>query len=149
MNERAAVIFDLDGTLADTRHRQYFLERTPPEWDHFHLACHDDPPNQPVAEVLRDHFKQNRRVHIFTGREGSSEVHKRTVAWLTHHKIPFDGLWMRPEGDQRSALELKTEMLEQFHHRTALRVLCIYEDDPRVVEALRELRYPCMEVSIV
>ena len=41
---RPLAVFDLDGTLADTRHRLHHLERRPADWDAFFAAARDDPP---------------------------------------------------------------------------------------------------------
>lgn len=55
MNEdaRPLAVFDLDGTLADTAHRQHFLEGPKRDWNGFFAAAPDDPPlAEGVALVL-------------------------------------------------------------------------------------------------
>ncbi|OSC55567.1 hypothetical protein B5181_35860, partial [Streptomyces sp. 4F] len=42
-------VFDLDNTLADTAHRQRYLERRPRDWDAFFAAA---PHDQPLAEGI-------------------------------------------------------------------------------------------------
>ena len=150
MNDKTAVIVDLDGTLCNTTHRQHFLDKNPPDWESFNLHCSYDTPNVFVREVVFDHFLQNRRVHIFTGREGTSLVHARTVEWLKKHKVPFDGLWMREEGDYCPAPELKDKLLNEFYKRCPRqRILCVYEDDPKAIAMFRERGITCMEVRPV
>lgn len=41
---RPVAVFDLDNTLADTAHRQHFLELRPRDWDGFFSAAPADPP---------------------------------------------------------------------------------------------------------
>src|SRR5688572_31082686 len=43
-DERPLAVFDLDNTLADTAHRQRYLERRPRDWDAFFAAAPHDPP---------------------------------------------------------------------------------------------------------
>ncbi|GHD88106.1 hypothetical protein GCM10010508_22810 [Streptomyces naganishii JCM 4654] len=42
-------MFDLDNTLADTAHRQRFLERRPRDWDAFFAAALGACPGFPVV----------------------------------------------------------------------------------------------------
>ena len=71
-------ILDLDGTLTNTDHRQHFLSRKKPgagdeggkDWDRFHAACVDDPPNEPLCRIARhlpDRFRYGRGARIPTG----------------------------------------------------------------------------------
>lgn len=41
---RPLAVFDIDNTLADTGHRQHFLERRPRDWSGFFGAAPTDPP---------------------------------------------------------------------------------------------------------
>lgn len=43
-NRRPLAVFDIDNTLADTAHRQHWLERRPRDWDGFFGAAPADPP---------------------------------------------------------------------------------------------------------
>ncbi len=53
-SKRPPAVFDLDNTLADTAHRQHFLERRPRDWDGFFAAAPQDPPlAEGVALALR------------------------------------------------------------------------------------------------
>ncbi|GFE12858.1 hypothetical protein Sgleb_09050 [Streptomyces glebosus] len=44
MTTRPLAVFDLDGTLADTGHRQHLLRQTPRDWRAFFAAATEDPP---------------------------------------------------------------------------------------------------------
>jgi hypothetical protein len=37
--DRPLAVFDLDGVLADVRHRLHFLDRRPKDWDGFFAAA--------------------------------------------------------------------------------------------------------------
>ena len=50
-------IFDLDGTLALTEHRQHILDNKddPQRWRRFYAACDRDEPNAPAGSLLMNH----------------------------------------------------------------------------------------------
>ena len=52
---RPLYIFDLDGTLALTEHRQHILDNKDDQqrWQKFFAACVDDHPNLPVIQTLK------------------------------------------------------------------------------------------------
>ena len=41
---RPLAVFDIDGVLADVRHRLHHVDRRPKDWDAFFAAAVDDPP---------------------------------------------------------------------------------------------------------
>ncbi len=43
-SQRPLAVFDVDGVLADVRHRLRHVERRPKDWDAFFSAAVDDPP---------------------------------------------------------------------------------------------------------
>lgn len=43
-SSRPIAVLDLDGVLADVRHRLRFVEKTPKDWDAFFAAISADPP---------------------------------------------------------------------------------------------------------
>ena len=77
---RPLYIFDLDGTLALTEHRQHLVQRDKPDWKAFFAACVDDVPNWPVVSVLRGLLDAGADVMIWSGR--SAEVMEQTRTWL-------------------------------------------------------------------
>ena len=42
------VIFDIDGTLADTSHRAHYMQQKPKNWKSFFDECHLDPVKEPI-----------------------------------------------------------------------------------------------------
>jgi hypothetical protein len=42
--DRPLAVFDIDGVLADVRHRLHLVEGRPKDWDGFFAAAADDPP---------------------------------------------------------------------------------------------------------
>jgi hypothetical protein len=142
-------IFDLDGTLALTEHRQHLLlGGLPDKWRAFYAACDRDPPNRPLIAVLNALLHDGYRVEIWSGR--SDEVRDKTEAWLRLH-IPqlstTNSLRMRKEGDHRPDTELKIEWWNLLMPETQLSCIAVFEDRMRMVEMWRALGVPCYQVA--
>ncbi|TPQ18084.1 LNS2 domain-containing protein [Streptomyces sporangiiformans] len=128
-NNRQLAVFDLDGTLADTAHRQCFLERKPRDWDAFFAAATNDPPlAEGVALALRQ--AQECEVVYLTGRP--ERCRKDTVAWLAAQGLPDGRIWMRRNDDRRPARRTKLEILRGLARHREVRVLV--DDDELVCE---------------
>lgn len=125
-------VFDLDGTLADTRHRLRFLQRRPPDWDAFFAAAPEDPP---LAEgvALAMELAAGHELAYLTGRP--ERCRADTLAWLARHGLPAGELLMRPARDRRPARKTKPELLRQLARRRTVAV--VVDDDPAVCEAYR------------
>ncbi|MEW2168075.1 hypothetical protein AB0912_34570 [Streptomyces sp. NPDC007084] len=122
-------VFDLDGTLADTAHRQRFLERAPRDWDAFFAAAGEDPPlAEGVALALRS--AEECEVVYLTGRP--ERCRRDTLAWLAAQGLPKGRVWMRRDDDRRPARRTKLEILRRLAGEREIRVLV--DDDELVCE---------------
>ncbi|MEC4020723.1 phosphatase domain-containing protein [Streptomyces sp. H27-D2] len=130
---RPLAVFDLDGTLADSGHRQRFLERSPRDWDRFFAAAAEDPPlAEGVALALRS--TEECEVVYLTGRP--ERCRRDTVAWLEQHGLPQGRLWMRPNDDRRPARRTKLEILRRISRERAVRMM-VDDDELVCVECER------------
>jgi hypothetical protein len=141
-----AVWFDLDSTLADTRHRWGLSPMADPSSD-WHAYCAarigDDPVLGAVA-AARAHYQYS-QVHVFSGSEESSRL--VTLEWLDLHRIPFDGLRQRKDGDDRPNHEVKVDGIRELQ-AAGLHVLLGYEDHPEVAALVYEAtRVPVLVVN--
>lgn len=138
------VIFDLDGTLADDRHRHHFLERDPPEWGEYFAACADDPPIRPMVKLARAlHLKATWLV-IWTGRP---ERHREaTRAWLSAKGVSYAELRMRDDQDYRPANEIKAEWLRHMRGLMGAPDLA-FDDRVSAVQWWREQGITCLDVA--
>lgn len=146
--ESKLYIFDLDGTLALTDHRQHFLDgpRGRRRWREYFAACDKDEPNWPVIEML---YMINMMGHdwlIFSGR--SDEVREKTLEWL-HSYLPIPRydlerrLYMRKAGDYTDDAELKRSWLRALGTRPT----AVFDDRDKVVKMWREEGIPCFQVN--
>jgi hypothetical protein len=97
---RDVVVLDIDGVLADVRHRLGYLSRRPKDWDGFFGAAAEDPLLPAGAAVAHD-AAANFDIVYLTGRP--ERIRRVTARWLQHHGLPTGQLLMRGDNDRRRA----------------------------------------------
>ncbi|WP_171109529.1 hypothetical protein [Streptomyces sp. Z423-1] len=128
-DERPVAVFDLDNTLADTAHRQRFLERKPRDWDGFFAAAPADPPLAQGIEMARASAEECEVVYL-TGRP--ERCRQDTLDWLAAQELPEGRVYMRRDADRRPARYTKLEILRRLARSREIRVLV--DDDELVCE---------------
>ncbi|MFF9126812.1 hypothetical protein ACF09J_26620 [Streptomyces sp. NPDC014889] len=126
-NRRPLAVFDLDNTLADTAHRQCFLERRPRDWHAFFAAAPGDPPIGQGVELARRSAEECEIVYL-TGRP--ERCRRDTLDWLAAHGLPEGRVHMRRDSDRRPARRTKLEILRRLAREREIRVLV---DDDELV----------------
>ncbi|MER5740373.1 MULTISPECIES: hypothetical protein [unclassified Streptomyces] len=136
-DHRPLAVFDLDGTLADTAHRQHHLERRPRDWDGFFGAAPDDPPLVEGVALCRSAAEECEVVYL-TGRP--ERCRRDTLDWLAAQGLPEGPLHMRRHRDFRPARVTKVEILRRLAADRAIRMLV--DDDALVCEAAEAAGFP-------
>ncbi|MGW5430087.1 phosphatase domain-containing protein [Streptomyces sp. NPDC004059] len=126
---RPLAVFDLDNTLADTAHRQHFLEARPKNWAAFFAAAPADPP---LAEGIALAVESARECEVLylTGRP--ERYRHDTLDWLAAHGLPEGRVYMRSNADRRPARFTKLEILRRLAQDREIRVLV--DDDEMVCD---------------
>lgn len=130
-------VFDIDGVVADVRHRLHHLE-VPKSWSGFFGAADQDPLLAEGARLVHDLARQHDVVWL-TGRP--MWLRDATQAWLAHNKLPGAELHLRPDRDHRPARLFKVEVLGRL---TARGVAAFVDDDPEVVHAATVAGFPAI-----
>jgi hypothetical protein len=161
MHKKPIIISDLDGTLADVRHRRHLVAKVVcplcegdpkgmpkcpkckgkgtykrSHWNEFQLACVDDTlfiETLTVIKALQEAI--NAELWIVSARDAA--VKPQTIWWLGKNHVVPDQLIMRPEGDTRPDDVLK----ESWVHSGVIpinRVFCVFDDRNKVVAMWRE-----------
>lgn len=129
---RMLAVIDLDGVVADVRHRLRFVEARPKDWRSFFAAA----PKDPVLEEGRRVVEALAAVHDLVYLSGRPEFCREdTLDWLAEHGLPDAPVHMRPWGDHRPGRELKVDRLRDLARDREIAVLV--DDDLLVCEAAR------------
>lgn len=120
-----AFIFDIDGTLA------HMTGRSPYDFS----RVHEDVADKDVAYLLGA-LSRAHRIVIISGREETCR--DVTEAWLRAKGIPYDELYMLPEGDGRKDSIVKRELFDA-HVRHRFNVHGVVDDRPSVCRMWRSL----------
>jgi hypothetical protein len=134
---RPLAVLDIDGVLADVRHRLHHIERRPKDWQAFFAAIPGDPPLVEGVELARQLAADHQLLYL-TGRPRWTEA--MTRAWLQRQGLPAGRLVMRRAGDRRPAAVAKPALLSEFASGRAVAV--VVDDDPDVCAALAAAGWP-------
>ena len=137
------VVFDVDGVLADVRHRLHHLDRRPKDWDAFFAAMDDDGPLPDGIAMAHARAGEGHRIVYLTGR--NEDYRALTRDWMARHGLPEGRLVMRRNDDRRPARVFKPAALR---HMTAQgRVVAVIADDRAVVDVLRRDGWPVVHAT--
>ena len=125
-------ILDVDGVLADVRHRLTYVQSRPKNWDAFFAAAPRDGVLPDGLSRARDLAEKHELVYL-TGRP--ERCRADTDAWLSEHGFPKGHLVMRPDSDRRPARLFKVGQVHRLAKKQEVAV--VVDDDEAVVEALR------------
>ena len=130
-------VFDVDGVVADVRHRLHHLD-PPRSWRAFFAGAADDPLLPEGAQLVADLGEQHEIVWL-TGRP--DWLRAATLDWFDRHGLPRGELHMRPEHDRRPARLYKVGVVRRLAPRG---VAAVVDDDPEVIDALLAAGYPAV-----
>ncbi|WP_225095009.1 hypothetical protein [Streptomyces sp. CoH27] len=136
-SKRPLAVFDFDNTLADTAHRQHFLEERPRDWDGFFAAAPQDPPITDGIALAVESARACEVVYL-TGRP--ERCRRDTLDWLAAHGLPEGRVFMRGNagragggrGDRRPARFTKLEILRRLAQGREIRF--VVDDDELVCD---------------
>lgn len=142
MDKPNAVIFDMDGTLANVSGIRHYVRARPKNFDKFHAESINCPPNEEVAQSARD-LANDHVILVVTARKVKWVYH--TLFWLAENGIPYDELLMRDDWDDRPDYEVKRDILE--HIRSRWTPVLAFDDNPNVIKLWEEHGIPTVHVE--
>lgn len=141
---RAIAVFDIDGTVADARHRLHLIAGTADheQWVQFFDAAVDDPP---LAEGVAK-ARQLAETHDIVWLTARPErLRAMTERWLAEHGLPPGRLLMLPDGDKTLARRYKLDAIRRLAEEREVAV--VVDDDPRVITLLEEAQLPVVRAD--
>ena len=139
---RPLAVFDVDGVLADVRHRLHFVESRPKDWDAFFAAAPDDPPLPQGVALAQESAKDCEVVYV-TGRP--ERCRRDTLAWFARHGLPEGQLSMRRPRDFRPARVAKLDLLDRLAADRTVAV--VVDDDVQVCDAYEAAGYRVLRAT--
>jgi phosphoglycolate phosphatase-like HAD superfamily hydrolase len=130
-------VFDIDGVVADVRHRLHHLHGWRP-WESFFAAADEDPLLPEGANLAADLAGQHEIAWLSGRPEWLRDV---TREWLEGHGLPDGELHLRPMGDYRPAPVYKLDVLRRLAPRG---IAAVIDDDDEVVQAALDAGYPAV-----
>ena len=130
-------VVDLDGVVADVRHRLHYLQGGRKDWDGFFAAARQDDPH-PEGLAIVDTLARDHEIVFLTGRP--NHLREETLRWLAEHGLGGHRVVMRPEGDRRPAAIVKLELLRSLARDRPVGI--VVDDDPVVLDAARRDGFP-------
>ena len=132
-------VFDVDGVLADVRHRLHHLQGRPKDWDAFFRAAVEDPPLAEGIALCQESAKECEVVYV-TGRP--EHCRRDTLAWFAAQGLPPGRLSMRRAGDRRPARLAKPQLLRSLANDRVVAI--VVDDDEQVCDAYEAAGWPVM-----
>jgi predicted kinase len=130
-----AILVDIDGTVA------LMNGRSPYDW----RRVGDDVPNPAVIAAVRAMSAAGNAIVFCSGRDAVCRA--ETQAWLELYVgVPYEGLFMRPEGDHRRDAVVKREIFDR-EIRDRWRVVGVFDDRQQVVRMWRALGLTVFQVA--
>lgn len=139
-----AVIFDIDGTLANCNHRRHFVDGThgKKDFDAFYDAMSQDTINSTIHQMCNMYYMNDWYIIICTGRP--EKYRAITEQWLRLYGVFYKELMMRPD-DRRydPDYEVKQDMLAKI--RLEREVHFAVDDRKQVVDMWRSNGVICLQ----
>jgi hypothetical protein len=136
------VIFDIDGTLADVSERIHHLKKTPKDWKSFFQGMARDKAIRAMVRLCNVLYASGIAIVLCSGR---TERHRpETVRWLKQQGVKYHKLLLRRDGDHRSDVVVKRDMLAGLDKS---KILFVVEDRRRVVEMWRSEGLVCLQCA--
>lgn len=140
-----AVIFDIDGTIADLSHRLHHIQGDKKDWNAFHADVDKDSPIYHIMDIIDALELMNKHTIILcTGR--MERCREATEYWLEQYGVGYHRLLMRPEGNYEPDYAVKKTMLEELKS-IGFEIQMVFEDRTQVVNMWREAGIPCLQVK--
>lgn len=136
------ICVDIDGVLADARHRQHYVDGRYRDYDSFFAEAGEDGLLAQQA-VMLETFAEDHTLAMVTSRP--AWIGGITAAWLEEHEIRWHLLIMRSNFDYRPAPVVKTEAVAQLRGEGFDPVLA-FDDDRRNVAAYAAVGVPCVYI---
>jgi len=139
---RLVAVFDIDGVLADVRHRVHHVEGRRRDWKAFFAAAPYDTPLAEGVSLAVESAKECDVLYV-TGRPETCRT--ATLRWFQRQGLPDGELCMRSARDRRPARVAKPEML--LRALGGRIVALVVDDDEQVCRAYEKAGFRVLRAT--
>ena len=152
--KKKAVIFDIDGTLANCDHRIHHIKKNPKDWDGFFSDMKKDSLNEGIASIYRKFIlDKNIEVLVVTGRP--IKYKEDTIFWfhdnqLMYHPVgdsKYKPFFFFRANDDFTDDDIMKKKIYNEHIKDKYDVLFVVEDRNRIVRMWRDLGLTCLHCA--
>ena len=143
-NKPLCIVCDIDGTVANNEHRQPLVRQHPKNWHEFNALIPKDTAHKDIVMLVK-HLQPYYPIIFCSGR--GEEDRAVTEHWLkdTAKFEYWDGLYMRPEADNRDDTIIKAELIDQIEKQ--YEIFLVLDDRQRVVDMMRARGLRVLQVN--
>ena len=131
-------VFDIDGVVADVRHRVHHVEGGRKDWPAFFRSAARDLPLVEGIALVHD-LAESHDIVWLTGRP--AWLRDVTSDWLAKQGLPATELHLRPNADRRPARLYKLGVLTVLRPRG---IAAFIDDDDEVIKAASAAGFPAV-----
>lgn len=141
-----AVLFDIDGTLADIKHRCHYVEGDKQNWTAFFEEMGADTVNGPVLDLYNVLWAHpDYECIVLSGRPDNFRA--LTETWFAWNEIPFSRIEMRGAKDNRRDDVVKQEILNKFLAE-GKEIAFVVDDRQQVMDMWRANGITCFQCDV-
>ena len=147
------IIFDIDGTLLDIKHRVHYLYKSPPDWEGFNNNFEKDAPIHVMVKLLKilAFYNENRIIFCSGRSEKNRKITEKQVCNLLSENnkkyLPQDiNLYMRKSNDFRKDSVVKSDLYRDMLG-DGFNPQLVFDDRSSVVKMWREKGLKCLQVA--
>jgi predicted kinase len=136
LNLDKIVVCDIDGTVADCKHRLHHLQGEKKDWKGFFSEMDKDTPRKDVYKNALNDAKAHDAQLLFVSAR-PEDYREVTEQWLRDNGMDsYTHLIMRRKGDKRPDTEVKFDIYKQYLKQYD--IIKVIDDRPAVIEMWRE-----------
>ena len=144
--DKACVIVDIDGTVADLSHREHYVRGDKKDWRTFLSKCDQDEPKRDIY-LIAESFCDVTGSHLVFCSGRGQEYQDKTKMWLSRYDMDYDNIFMRQERDYRQDYIIKEHILDFEILTRYSQVLAVFDDRSTVVDMWRKRGLTCLQVA--
>jgi hypothetical protein len=137
------VVFDIDGTLLDERHRAQY--RDVKDWDTYFDLCHLDTPIQHIIDLTKEYRAKGYEIWLMSGRV--DRIMDKTIKSMEDYGVCYDRIKLRSPENRVPDFVIKPSWVVK--HIGLDRVEAVYDDTDRVIEGFRKKGLNVIDVKLM